>query len=259
MSSDLVALLKSNRIANALSARQVARLAGVSPSTVTRVEDGTMDPSFSVAMRLLDAVGIDQRLQRISSPSAIATARWLLGDVDQRPDDADRWTKRWLTVGAVRRDEASVVVTDPRQLAFRAGKSASIVDRPGVALLRQDRSWSEIASGLTENGLIWAATGDRAANRLAASASETTPTFYVNDVASTVSRLDLRYRDPGEWGQPIVLVPFDGTSEHGRWQDTDGTWYAASWQVVMDCYSGGDRQPEQADAAIDSLLVTADA
>lgn len=245
--------LRGSRTANGLSARQVAALAGVSPSTVTRVESGEMSPTYDLVLRLLDAVGLDERLAPTSRPSAIATARWLL-DGGRAPDDVDYWVERWARINAVRVNDDEVTVPDERSLAFRAGRAAAVTLRPGAAVLRRDRSWNDVAAGLAESGLEWAGTGDTAANRLVSYASETSPTFYVEDVDAAIESLGLAYRAPREWGQPITLLPFDGFSENGRWRDDDGRWYAAPWQVVMDCYGGSDRLPEQADRILDNLL-----
>jgi len=46
------------RIKAGLSRKQVARHAGVSLSTVSRVEEGNMDPTISMAQRLFSAVGV---------------------------------------------------------------------------------------------------------------------------------------------------------------------------------------------------------
>lgn len=246
--------LRGTRKANALSARQVAALAGVSPSTVVRVESGDMNPTYDLVLRLLNAVGLDERLAPVSLPSAIATARWLLGD-GEVSGEADYWIERWERINAVRvSDDGEVSVPDVRSLAFRAGRSAVLAARPGAALLRHDRSWDDVADGLRRSGIASAGTGDRSANRLVPYASETSPSFYVEDVGAAIEALGLAYRAPREWGQPIVLLPFDGYSERGSWLDADGRWYAAPWQVVMDCYGGSDRLPEQADRILDTML-----
>lgn len=46
------------RIRSGLSRKQIARQAGVSLSTVSRVEEGIMDPTISMAQRLFSAVGV---------------------------------------------------------------------------------------------------------------------------------------------------------------------------------------------------------
>lgn len=257
MEGTLAQRLRTARMMNALSARQVAALAGVSPSTVTRVESGKMNPTYDVVLKLLDAVGLDERFDPVSDPLAVATARWILG-VGEEPPVVDYWISRWILTGTLKMDGAGdVTVPDLQTFAYRAGRAAAVAYRPEVVRVRQDRSWDDVADGLTRADLAWAGTGDRAANRLVDSASESQPTFYVEDVDAAIDELGLVFKGPREWGWPITLLPFDGFSEAGRWADGD-RWYAAPWQVVLDCYGGSDRVPEQADIVLAALLPDAD-
>lgn len=254
MEGTLAQRLRGARMMNALSARQVAALAGVSPSTVTRVESGKMNPTYDVVLKLLDAVGLDERFDPVSDPLAVATARWILG-VGKEPPEVDYWINRWIMTGTLKLDAVGdVTVPDLQTFAFRAGRAAVLPYRPKVVRVRQDRSWDDVADGLTRADLAWAGTGDRAANRLVYSASESQPTFYVEDIDASIGALGLVFKGPREWGKPITLLPFDGFCEMGRWQDDDGRWYAAPWQIVLDCYGGNDRVPEQADSILEALL-----
>lgn len=254
MEGTLAQRLRAARMMNALSARQVAALAEVSPSTVTRVESGQMNPTYDKVLRLLDAVGLDERFDPVADPLAVATARWILG-VGAEPPEVDYWINRWILTGTLKLDKVGdVTVPDLQTFAFRAGRAAVLAYRPKVVRVRQDRSWDDIADGLTRADLAWAGTGDRAANRLVYSASESQPTFYVEDVDASIDALGLAFKGPREWGKPITLLPFDGFCEAGRWQDDDGRWYAAPWQIVLDCYGGNDRVPEQADTVLETLL-----
>ena len=258
MEGTLAQRLRTARLMSALSARQVAALAGVSPSTVTRVESGRMNPTYDVVLKLLDAVGLDERFDRVSDPLAVATARWVLG-VGEEPGEADYWINRWIMSGTLARDDAGdVTVPDLQTLAFRAGRAATLAFRPKVVLARQDRTWDDVADGLIGAGIEWAATGDRAANRLVLSVNEVQPTFYVDDIEAVPDALGLVFKGPQEWGWPITFLPFDGFSESGRRADDDGRWYAAPWQVVLDCYSGSDSLSDPADRILDTLLVPTD-
>ena len=50
-------MLREHRLETGLSCREVARRAGVSVTTVTRIENGTMDPTVSMMERLLLVFG----------------------------------------------------------------------------------------------------------------------------------------------------------------------------------------------------------
>lgn len=251
---DVMTRVRAVSAADALSEEQVARMAGVPTSLFAALRSGAEDAVSSNALvRIRTALGLDEQWKKVSSPAAISAARWALGD-GPRPDSADRWLEKWSRIELVGLARQGFPVRDARSLAFRAGRSAVLADRPGGVAVRQDRSWSAIAQGLAVCGVEYAGTGDRAANRLADSASEIMPTFYVPDPERAVELLSLSRKPEGEFGFPILLLPFDGFSEANRWQDEDGVWYATPWQVVMDCYAGPDRMPEQADQVLDSLL-----
>ncbi|MDT0202324.1 helix-turn-helix transcriptional regulator [Nocardioides sp. AE5] len=253
MASQFASRFRAGRQIANLTTRQVGALAGVSASTVSRVEMGNLNPTYDVAMRLLAAVDLDPSFQPASQPGAIATARWLLGD-GECPTAPEAWLERWHTLGIIDiQGDAQPAVLDTRALALRAGRAATLTRRPGAALLRQDRGAMEVSAGLKGAGISYARTGDRAANRLVSVATDGMPVFYVNDVDDAVNALGLAYRGPREWGAPIVLLPFDGYSEAGR-VGVDDEWFASDWQVVMDCYGGTDRMPEQADRVLDHLL-----
>ena len=56
-------LLHERRTAAGLSCNALARRAGVTPSTVTRIEAGATDPTFTTLQRLLAATGCDLELR----------------------------------------------------------------------------------------------------------------------------------------------------------------------------------------------------
>ena len=65
--TDAATLLRSARESSGLSARALAQRAGVAFSTVTRIEAGSVDPTFEMLQRLIDAAG--QHLVVTTEPS----------------------------------------------------------------------------------------------------------------------------------------------------------------------------------------------
>jgi len=85
-------LLRTARIAAGLSSSEVARRAGVSTTTVTRIESGEMDPTVTMLARLLSAV--DRQLTfNVEELSEVSLSRlfdaWTVGSWGQEID----WTR----------------------------------------------------------------------------------------------------------------------------------------------------------------------
>lgn len=62
------------RLAAGISRKELARKSGVSTTTVSRVEDGAMDPTFTMTQRLFGALGLDVHLNIRPTPK-IAVAQ----------------------------------------------------------------------------------------------------------------------------------------------------------------------------------------
>lgn len=212
-----------------------------------------MKVSYELAVRLLRANNLDPSMRPLSQPSAVSAARSLLGDDVTPPPDMAEWVARWTALRLLDTDGA---VRDARGLAFRAGRSALLSARPGAVAVRRDLPWLETGRRFNRAGIAWANTGDSAANRLFPFADQVWPVFYVEDVRSALQATDLTPLLPGERGPRTLFIPFDGASEAGRWQDEAGPtsemWFAAPWQVVIDCFAGADRMLQQADRILDS-------
>lgn len=239
--------IQTLRIAGDLTARQLALLAGVAPSTVTRIEKGQRAASFDLVTELLEILGVPGPFGGTSGPDAILAARYAV-DPDlplSLTAGARTWTDRWARIGLTRED-GSVVLGREADLLFRAGQAARLTSRPGALDFRGIGPWFEVARGLADTDLEWALTGDAAANIFTPSGTETWPVFYVSNMELAVTELDLRPRlsGPGDW---LTLIPFDGVSEAGRIVD-DGLWIADRDQVAIDCFGGIGRMREQAEA-----------
>jgi transcriptional regulator with XRE-family HTH domain len=56
------AIIRSARLHAGLSLRELARRARTSHATLSRYEDGTIEPSMSVVERVVDACGLEMRV-----------------------------------------------------------------------------------------------------------------------------------------------------------------------------------------------------
>lgn len=233
-----------------LTRRQLALLADVSPSTVSRIESGQVDPSTGVWERLMRAAGYqpNDTLVRISGNTAVMAARSVLDTgVDLIGDpDIDGWLKRWERAGFLRLVDDAIYVPNPARLAQVAGLQNRLALRPGIVNYGCDRSWLDVANQLGECSIDWAMTGGVAANRLILSADAPWSVFYVDDPIGVAQQLGLSDRPEPGW--PISFIPFDMVSKMGVDVDGSGLRWASPIQVWLDCFSGSDRMPQQADA-----------
>lgn len=234
------------RQVNDLSARQLAGLVGVAPSTITRIEAGERQPTFDLAAAIFRVLGEALTFDRSADPAAIAAARMALDPGLPVPvsDEIAEWWRRWARIGLVT-DEGVVAPGRTADLMFRAATVARLARRVGAIDYGYVGDWMVVADLLAGSGVQWALTGDGAANAYYPSASESWPVFYVSDLLDAERATGL-VRRVGVSGRRITLIPFDGVSEVDR-TEVDGVWLASRWQVALDCYGGIGRMREQAD------------
>jgi len=244
---DLAERISTLRRVNGLSARQLAALVDVAPTTVTRIESGAVSPSFDLAQEILTTLGEPIGFTGVADTAAIAAARLAL---DPTLDVAvtaqiEAWQQRLARIGFV--DAAGRVVPGKEaDLLFRAGRAARLTRRPGAVDFKAGSTAYEIAKALSAAGVDYALTGDTGANLYRSSAGEAWPVLYVEDVGRGAEAAGLTAKEPGSFGMRVTLIPFDGMSELGR-TEIDGVTVASRDQVILDAYGGIDRMAEQAD------------
>ncbi len=244
---DLAERISTLRRVNGLSARQLAALVDVAPTTVTRIESGAVSPSFDLAQEILTVLGEPIGFTGLADVDAIATARLALDpelDVSSTAG-VELWRQRWARIGLLDA-EGRVTAGKEADLLFRAGRAARLTRRPGGVDFTAGLSADELAESLGAAGIEYALTGDAGANLYRSSAGEAWPVLYVEDVARAAEAASLVRKEPGSFGMRVTLIPFDGVSEIGR-AEIGGVTVVARDQVVIDAYGGIDRMVEQAD------------
>lgn len=244
---DLAERISTLRRVNGLSARQLAALVDVAPTTVTRIEAGVVSPSFDLAQEILTVLGEPIGFTGFADIGAIATARSVL-DPSHRvpmPPRAEAWKQRWARIGLVD-DVGRVVPGKEADLLFRAGRAARLTRRPGAVDFKTGPSAYDVAGALGAAEVEYALTGDAGANLYRSSAGEAWPVLYAEDVSRAAEAAGLVRKEAGAYGMRVTLIPFDGVSEVGR-RTIDGITVAARDQVIIDAYGGIDRMAEQAD------------
>ncbi|MET3143464.1 UNVERIFIED_ORG: transcriptional regulator with XRE-family HTH domain [Arthrobacter sp. UYEF2] len=206
--------------------RELARRAGVSPSTVTRIEKGDIDPTLGMATRILAAAGLQlpAHPEPLSDITALKAARRILDttDRDTRTPEMEETLIRWASPDGT---------PHPRQLAKEAAAAAPPPLRPGVITTTSDWGFLRICSAAAATRKGWAVSGAPAAGRIGAPAQDGPLILYVEEpsrVASIIGR-------PGSSAVDVILLPFDGSSESGAWND-EGVVWADPIQIILDCY-----------------------
>lgn len=244
---DLAERISTLRRLNGLSARQLAALVDVAPTTVTRIESGAVSPSFDLAQEILTVLGEPIGFTGVADIAAIAAARSALdssiGVSVTRSVEA--WQQRWARIGLVDAVGRVIPGKEP-DLLLRAGRAARLTRRLGAVDFRSGPTAYDVAEALGDAGIDYALTGDAGANLYRSSAGEAWPVVYVEDVARAAQAAGLTRKEPGSFGMRVTLIPFDGVSELGR-SEIDGITVVARDQVILDAYGGIDRMAEQAD------------
>jgi len=222
----------------------------VSPSTVTRIEAGEIDPTVGTLERVLAATGVSLAATTVpvSDPSAVVAVRSVLDPTFSvpKPAEVDKWAESWARAGYL----LDGAPTDWPKLARVAARSASLAHRPGAKHFVRGGSWWAIANALSKAGVEWAATGGQAAEHLGTDGPSPWPVFYVTDVEQTAASLGLR-----ETAGLVrtTLLPLDGTTRAGTYEDSTGRW-ADPLLVVIDCLAGSELTRRQAEQVIDIWL-----
>lgn len=126
------ALIRRARASSGLSVRALAQRADVSPSTITRIEAGTVDPTFGMVTKILEAADHHLRMtitRRPTPPSPLPSARpvrladladaWKEAAYGLAPD----WTRFRATLDQLARHPEAV----PAAIRERPAASGSIV------------------------------------------------------------------------------------------------------------------------------------
>lgn len=244
---DLAERISTLRRVNGLSARQLAALVDVAPTTVTRIEAGAVSPSFDLAQEILSVLGESIGFTGVADTAPIAAARLALDptlDIVVVPG-VEAWQQRWARIGLVD-SSGRVVAGKEADLLFRSGRAARLTRRPGAVDFDAGKSAHEIARLFADSGVDYALSGDAGANLYRSSAGEAWPVLYVEDVARAAEAAGLSRKESGSFGMRVTLIPFDGVSELGRTR-IDSITVVARDQVIVDAYGGIDRMAEQAD------------
>ncbi len=201
-----------------LSKSAIARRAGVSTSTVTRIVAGELDPTIGTATRLINALGYQfpSQMPRLCDTRAVHAARSLIMEEQAEGywvETLDRW---------------ACTISD---LVLTAGQAAPILQRPETVSIRTSWSPLRIFGAVSAAGTRYVASGWAAA--VAYGVPDATQNPLVIYVDGGAAALGLALTNDPNGGREVCILPFDGVSEQGA-QVSDGVSWADSYQVVLD-------------------------
>lgn len=224
------------RVLNGLSARQLAAMTGVAPSTVTRIEAGKVNPTWTMASTLLHALGskASERFESLGAEAATEAAEALLDGVTLENNE---WIKRW---GAAR----LIDHTTPRDLLtvlVNAGLANRVASRPGVTTYVFDDDITDPHVQMRKIEGRYAVTG------IGALTGELTakPTIYLDKSASIPATWRIqRTTSP----VAVIVIPAPPTLRFD--ENIYGFMSTSRSRAIADAFAGSGREPDQAEAFI---------
>lgn len=244
---DAGGVIRSVRVRGGLSQADLARLAGVAASTVSRIERGELEPTWALVNRLLESTGYRPAsgLASTGDLNAVAAARIALGDLDPSAttEPVSLWLERWKRARFI---DADGRARDVEKVGTQAGIAARLFDRKNSRLsVVYDRPWQEVVSDFRNAGLGYAVSGITATSPSRIADGAAWPLIYVESISNAVAAADLREQTTA--GPRITIMEFDDVSATGT-VDEGGYTFVSSGQALIDSYSGPGRMPDQADS-----------
>ncbi|WP_285723897.1 helix-turn-helix domain-containing protein [Psychromicrobium xiongbiense] len=263
-------IVKRVRALSGITRKELAELAGLSPSTIGRIEQGALDPTWGTLSRVLEATGYRINGDTVVSAgdqTAIIAARPVLESLlapaaamvdafvpttealqQAAGSVVDQWLSRWARAGWLS-DRADA--DDAVSVAVAAGNAGKIARRNVVRRnVAAPDGWRDLARRLEDEGIDYAVSGLVAARRDRATATAMTPVIYVDDPALAVTRLGLEEAAPGRG----VLLLAPGGDEITRVEVDGGIRFVSRVQGVLDAFAGSGREPDKAEDTLRSLL-----
>lgn len=240
-------VLQTVRARGGLSQAELARMSGIAPSTVSRIERGELDPTWSVMNRMLQSAGYQATggLSSSGDVNAVAAARAVLGELgDSVGNDRVRsWIDRWKRARFI--DETGYV-RNVEKIGVQAGNASRLFDRPNPKLsVVYERSWQNIVQSLQKSGVGYAVSGITATSRTRVRDGAAWPMIYVDSIPAALAAAGLREQLTS--GPRVTLMRFDDVSATGTVVD-EGFTFASPGQALVDSYAGPGRMADQADA-----------
>ncbi|ASK65508.1 hypothetical protein CFK39_06315 [Brachybacterium avium] len=255
----------------------LARLCGVSPSTVGRIEKGELDPTWGTFTRILESSGFmlhGEWIVPTGDASAAVAARFVLDRVLDHvlargsstptetsaptgpailaaldgPAELQAWWQRWHRAGWL--SDA------PTTMGIKfLSHHASVVSREGRAamprlVVGEGRRWRDLVLRIDEAGFTYAVSDLTTALESPSAGLTDSPRIYVSDLSMVASVLRL---ESSPSGRGIHLV----SAEWPELEDIvvgDGICFTSVGQAIMDNLTGDEAERRNSDRTLSQLM-----
>ena len=260
---------------------EMARLAQLSPSTIGRIEKGTLDPTWGTLTRILESTGClisaDRVIPTGDASAALAgriVLEHILGsaehsrdplrefdaesldkvELDARrsvidPEAVQAWLERWRRAKWLRNNP---YIDELMKMPVIAGVISTLELRNVQRLSVGDRrQWRGLALRIDEAGFGYAVSGLIAPPHAPDTPALTAPTIYVHDPSAVAIHRGWEESPPG---LGMHLVGAQGLELEGTVTDR-GIRYTSPAQALMDGFAGSRGDAEAAKAALFRMLL----
>lgn len=264
-----------------ISRAEMARLVQLSPSTISRIENGTLDPTWGTLTRILESTGFLISADSIvptGDASAALAGRIVLEHIlstaeggrdpveefdlesldeveldarrsDIAPEAVQAWLERWRRAKWLR---SNPHIDDLMKIPTVAGVTSTLALRKVQRLSVGDRrQWRELALRIDEAGFGYAVSGLIAPPRAPDTPALTAPTIYVHDPSAVAIHQGW---EESPTGLGMHLIGAQGLELEGTVTD-HGIRYASPAQALMDGFCGSRADVEAAENALFRILL----
>jgi len=218
-----------------LSVTEVARRAGVSRTTIMRIQNGTVSPSVSTLTELAIACGrhLEVTTRPLSDPNAAQAARYLLesGFVPDDQTAAEAWASRLERMR----------LSNPVDIVQAAGCASAPGLRPETRLFAGQHAVLAASSAGEASGQRWAISGAPVLGSAGGTA-----VLHCENAQRCAGLLQdsMRERAAGQ-SADLVVVPAGAGTFYDSWEQ-DHVRLAAPIQGLLDCVGLGGELAEAA-------------
>lgn len=266
---EAVAIIKKIRAMSGITRKELAQLADLSPSTISRIERGEMDPTWSTMQKIFSATGYQLSGTSVVSSgdtSVIQAANIYLQPILKRAfppvaeplqpvattkatgplpvkvkASAGEWADRWKRTGWLK-DSAGV--DDLVAIAVTAGNAGKVARRRGARVpVEIPKGWRDLVDRLAEAGVDYAVSGIVATWEDRSDAQAGAPLIYVSDPRGVAEQLGLERARPGRG----VLLMEAMSSELDDVESEGGIRFVPRSRALLDAFSGPGRDPDKAE------------